>query len=390
MRRDRARALVFLRCRAVVTLTLLAIVLGAKAPAGSLRKIWEVSLRKTNLQPPPDKLSELPVFALRFSPDGQQLAAVLDEYGPAKAPKSRLLIINVQQPTSEIRQFEINAGIEDDNRGARDRTFEWTASGDAIDAGGLVVLVTAKKACEGEPPTTGSTGSEQNVLSVKETLRSVPKFLVLDAACLFGSTWRVPDDWDLQDISPDRRLLCVSRRDPYRDRPAEFLVVDAISQSILRSWPISVIHSDSEPIFADGGRVVCGGEGVSDPKPTPLRCWDVESGKQVAEASMINGGLPFAAAAHATRIVASDNIHVSLPLSHFPDDYGEVLRRRVIWDFKSGQVLASWHPESQAYKLRDTVPPTPVKQTVKFAISPDGQYIVEGGNGILRLWRVEP
>jgi hypothetical protein len=32
----------------------------------------------------------------------------------------------------------------------------------------------------------------------------------------------------------------------------------------------------------------------------------------------------------------------------------------------------------------------PAKEPFVFAISPDGEYVVEGGNGILRLYKIEP
>jgi hypothetical protein len=116
----------------------------------------------------------------------------------------------------------------------------------------------------------------------------------------------------------------------------------------------------------------------------PVRCWDVDTGKQVGEAPSVNAGEPIAVAAHATRAVASDYRHVTLP---FTDDYKEVLKRRVIWDFRASKELASWHPELQPLDIGLE----PIKKEWwAFTISPDGQYIAEGGNGILRLYRIEP
>jgi hypothetical protein len=69
-------------------------------------------------------------------------------------------------------------------------------------------------------------------------------------------------------------------------------------------------------------------------------------------------------------------------------EHDNVLRRRVVWDFSTGAEIASWKPDTQTYSLPGLV--HPVKEPFAVAISPDGQYIAEGGNGILRLYKIEP
>src|SRR5258708_2722199 len=59
------------------------------ADAASLRKVWELDLR-TVIDAKVGS-SALPVFALRFSPNGKELAVVADVYGSAGQEKSRLM-----------------------------------------------------------------------------------------------------------------------------------------------------------------------------------------------------------------------------------------------------------------------------------------------------------
>ena len=65
--------------------------------------------------------------------------------------------------------------------------------------------------------------------------------------------------------------------------------------------------------------------------------------------------------------------------------------RRRVWDFRSGKEVVSWQLESMTYSIsidfdgfnRDRRP-------VPCAISPDGEYIAEGGNGRIWLYKIQP
>ena len=74
------------------------------------------------------------------------------------------------------------------------------------------------------------------------------------------------------------------------------------------------------------------------------------------------------------------------------------LKKRVVWDFGTGQELASWHPKSQALYLGEPKAVSvgrhagPYWETGPYraAISPDGRYVAEGGAGTLSLYKIEP
>lgn len=90
-------------------------------------------------------------------------------------------------------------------------------------------------------------------------------------------------------------------------------------------------------------------------------------------------------AAHSSRVVATDYHRVFDFL--FSDDYEPVVDKLVVWDFRRGKELVSWRPKSQSYLDVDN---KRVKEPFQFTISPDGEYIAEGGNGIVRLYKIEP
>ena len=139
--------------------------------------------------------------------------------------------------------------------------------------------------------------------------------------------------------------------------------------------------------FADSGKAICGGS-EAETKKLPVSCWDVDTGREIADAPNVRGGSPLAAAAHASRIAVSDYSRVRESL--FSYEFGEKLKRMVVWDFRSGEEIASWHPGHQSYNDLGPVPPKHSKELCPFAISPDGQYIAEGCNGVVRLYRIQP
>jgi hypothetical protein len=62
-----------------------------------------------------------------------------------------------------------------------------------------------------------------------------------------------------------------------------------------------------------------------------------------------------------------------------------------VWDFLSGQVIASWKPEMQVYDGPDNKngrPPRRFTEPPRFAISPDGRAVIDGSNGMITLYKI--
>lgn len=367
--------------------------------AGSLRKVWELNLKDKLIE---DKTAHIflpTVFALRFSPDGKHVAVVIEEYRPqgSEDGKCHLLIVPAQRSDAPVRQFDIQAGIDDSVGIPAWPNLNWTASGDAIVAGDEVIQLADRKSCRFSP---GSRVAGSRLVIGKEgnfyaDAPLIARYLLTDASCQEGTKWEFSADWTVEDVSLGRRLICVTTPDgQQRDLIAkaeaelkgedqEILIVDPFGGRIVQRWPTKTIRF-GDVRFADNGRAICSGRQADNTGKLPVACWDVDTGIEIAETSAINTGTPIAASVQMTRIVASDYRRVPIPFSH---EVKEVLKRRVVWDFRTGKELASWHPELQSYDIGMK----PVdREWFAFTISPDGQYVAEGGDGVLRVYKIEP
>ena len=351
------------------------------------RQIWEVDLAKI---PGIGTVArdELPVLALRFSPDGNRIAAVVGRYADTQslAFTSHLFVLDVSSPAGKAQRFEIPAGVSDSENGPGLFDFGWSPLGDMINVGGSVIRLQDGRVCQ-VPSQGGFITKDRVVTHTGRTRTDSGHTSVWNATdfshgdCPLARVLEGGNDWGIHDISADRHLLFVSIVDPTKASSDESLLVDALDGRVIHRLQ-GVGYQ-----FADSGKAICGGGTVDEDARVPVTCWDSDTGVEIATASSVNGGTPIATALHASRIIASDYSRVPIP---FTTEYAEVLRRRVVWDFHSGRELISWRPQYQTYLFRTRTRSRSVKEPFRFAISPGGTYILEGGNGILSLYRIEP
>jgi hypothetical protein len=112
--------------------------------------------------------------------------------------------------------------------------------------------------------------------------------------------WTVPKHWTVVDISRDRGLLAVLPK-----QAPKTLMVDSTTKKVVlakdnpHGYPG---YEGSWQYFTEGGKTLCsvGSVGTGNPQfDTATECWDVDSGKKVAQFEGFLGGAPAAASAQA-------------------------------------------------------------------------------------------
>jgi hypothetical protein len=332
------------------------------------------------------------VTAIRFSPDGSHLAVAVEGYFSGTAGGSRLIILTFAHPNGGIQQFTIPGGAVDGFPLSIPPALSWDPLGQLVLAGTNLIRIKDGYTC-GIPGTLG-----EGFLGVNEIVTlAVHKFgpFKIDfftSDCARGDSWKVYDrEWALADISPERGLISVSRQHTAKtdgDVIADLAVVDPKTRKIVRSWPADV---GRQTRFVNHGTVLCAGnigENVISERVLSPRCMSVDDlGKPPLEASTVKGGAPFAAGENSDRIILTDYAH---RWNSVFGEYDTTIKRRVVWSVVNGTEVVSWTPKTQHYEIQRATKAIALKKPFSFAISADGQYVAEGGNDILNLYRIEP
>lgn len=136
-----------------------------------------------------------------------------------------------------------------------------------------------------------------------------------------------------------------------------------------------VLHAVPCCRFADRGNAVCGRN----------ICWDVDTGEKIGEAPV--SGATSGVAIRSSRVVLDDSRGNSIP---FWSAVAEMAAKRRVWDFRSNKEVVSWPLKFLTYWTSfDLDGFNRDRRPIPCAISADGKYIVEGGDGRIWLYRIQ-
>ncbi|HEY1756531.1 MAG TPA: hypothetical protein VGG72_14110 [Bryobacteraceae bacterium] len=315
----------------VCPVLLAAAVLG-NVHGGSLERLSEVDLKKALQNEHLGASQSYKVMKLLFSPDAGQLAVLL--------MGGTIVLLGVQDPKTVLGKFQ-NDGHD---------FFGWSPDSQIIFSGRHVVRLADGKACDLPPNAIFPkfVGKGSLVALFLGAVRIGPSgglqqdgsshLRLFDVDCQEQDSWEVPASWLSGDASPERGLLSISvvESSPW---PTE-LIVSPFEKKILHRW--------------------------SEQNAPRGFCWDVDTGKKIISGRSI-------------RIVWDDY-----------RDTGMAARRR-IWDFTAGKELVSWPLKFITYGATfDLDGFNRDRRPIPSAISSDGEYLAEGGDGKIWLSRIQP
>ena len=182
----------------------------------------------------------------------------------------------------------------------------------------------------------------------------------IDIRTAAATPWRLPRHSSFAAIDSERGLLAVNQDSDV----TKTLIVDyatgKVVQSVKNQYQTALDGSDlmagcnrcaflgfgsasPQVFFAEDGKTLCEAALAGSFQNHPA-CWDVDTGRRIAEFSGLDGGSPAAASSRGSRMVLT-NLNLYPPgwrsrSGEGPETYG----RTVVWDFRSGAEVAVWTP----------------------------------------------
>ena len=264
------------------------------------------------------------------------------------------------------------------------RIPDWSPSGGQLVLGPSIVDLVTQEACLLPESGFHFVGSGE----VAGRLRNPVRLAFYDSGCRSTRNWDLgpPDDWRIDDAWPTHGIL-IGRLFLGTGRLFDSLMNPQTEQATARfdvPWNAAGPYRIDGKI-TDGGASLCGVRGPEGRRV--VFCRQMDSGRDIAYKKNFYD-VDVQPARNSKRVVLSESARKF--------DWGDFhwnpdgVKNRTVWDFGRDEVLVSWQPKVQ--DLNETPLPNgrARPQPYAFAISPSGEYLVEGGADRLTLYRIIP
>jgi len=368
-----------------ILLACAALLIAAPAFAGSLRRTWDVDLGDKIIEPHGIvAVHDHPVSVVRFSPDGAKIAVVVDSHDAHDSPpwgSTHVMVVDALAPDSAPRQFVVSETSAPD----APLRLEWSPSGKALLAGTAVIQMASGAQCELPDGTNRIFVGDDEILSANKQSKSPdvlapPLFFgyaIYGSDCAFRTAVKEWKNWALADFSPERGLLMLQQ-------DGDTLLVDWSTRQTVHRWSHPAA-GETPWHFANNGQLEC-----SEGRAEGLQCWDTDTGAQTAKSRTAHCADTLASAITQPIFVCSHR-QITEPAdddaaTKVSDDHASFLVNNLVVETSNGRQVATWRRMKQTItRSGETVAETP---DFALGLSADGQYLAEGGDGKLTLYRV--
>jgi hypothetical protein len=354
--------------RALVVLLALAAAAGARG-SGDPRLLWELKLPASAAEP---ARAADDVLALRYSPDGKWIAAIVSSL-TGEGDRSEVMLVPASGAAPGVRHLRVEGGI----RGTAERPgIHWSPASDVL-AVETKRFTAAIFRLEGgthcELPRTSVFGGflgDGLVVAADWEPPKDPASIPLDSSSLtvYGADCRAQQTWKVRGHVRDLELSAAAGLIALGPEDAEIRVLRRASELEVAHVPE---RTGSMLRFGENGAVLCKAD--RDPRGA-LACYELATGKRFVN-PQISGGAPFDVSLSGSIVLASDGSYGVEALS---GSEHRGVRAWVVWDYRTGSTLGRIRYRGQ----RHGYAVSPV------AMAPDGSRFAVAARGAIRVYEV--
>ena len=322
--------------------------------------------------------------ALSFSPDDKQMAVIVN--------RSRLLIMDSQSPETNFRQFDLagDCGID----------VTWNERGDALLVCGTLLRLADGASCDatGVRPIVRQSSSIKAFWLDSEHIVRSNTGEILDLTCKLVGMWPIAPPWHIGAVAASRGWVLLWHTEGPREKVInQYSIADRASHESLSGWPTRKVPwpSGNATLAAGPGAFCFSLHDQNDLKNGKLHCREINGGTEIPVPKELRAYELTEAASSSARVVAEkweEQYRLRwwewwvpwvwfLPVPGYP----ALPVRRVVFDLRSGNVIASWKP-----RIQDSRSPYIADHPYHCALSASGEYLAESGDGSIELYRLAP